>query len=157
MFSPFLHYSSIPPPEDFQAEGSEKFFTLDQDPFSDQFESLNKSDRLNPNPTNNLFDDTNSDAISENSTNSSNNLKNDLKLNDFFPTATISEMNLVTNDASNFDEQFLKNYPSKPAKNLSELIMTKSTDNGKLIQSQEFNNDLNITGSVTSNQYDFKS
>ena len=136
MFSPFLHYSSIPPPPaSFQADPTEHFFTIDDvDTQFDQFELSASLKKMNLKNT----EESNSD-IDSNSTASFNNKHEMNKLDeDFFDISRDKNDN-----ASNFDIEYLKSIPTKPAKKLNELIMIKSSDHGKLIQSQEYSNDHN--------------
>ena len=67
-----------------------------------------------------------------------------------------SNDDLMANNASNFDQDFLKAIPTKPIKKLNELILTQSMDNGKMFQSQEYQQDIlspldaDLTGSEIS-------
>ena len=64
-----------------------------------------------------------------------------------------SNADLMANNASNFDQDFLK---AIPIKKLNELILTQSMDNGKMFQSQEYQQDIlspldaDLTGSEIS-------
>lgn len=157
MFSPFLHYSSIPPPPvSFQGDPQpNELFPHDQNPFDvDQFNmnssSLKiKQDSQDNNNQLNIYD-TNSEDLSENSTTSSNNRQSDF----FLTSPNHLTNNLVTNNASNFDEDFLKDIPTKAIKNLNELIMTQSTDNGKMFQSQEYAKDISEPSQAFANWND---
>ncbi len=137
MFSPFLHYTSIPPPplnfqEGSSHHSSEQIFGIDQDPFS----SPNPVKMAQKLPENHPMYDTQSDDCSdENSTVSSQNRDN-------FVIPSSSDAHLITNNASNFDEDFLKAIPTKPTKKLNQLILTQSMDNGKMFQSQEYEQDI---------------
>lgn len=160
MFSPFLHYTSIPPPANFQAgpgdQQGDQFFGLDQDPFSDvspnqQFGGTGVTAAQKISPDNPAYY-TNSDDASSTSSSTNNqeaeNQMRQLKEEDLFFN-DLNENNVVTSkemvgskNASNFDEDFLKSIPTKPKKKLNELIMRESQDNGKMFQSVEFSNDF---------------
>ena len=150
MFSPFLHYTSIPPPANFQApaHGDQFHAHLDQDPFTNQFGGVTAAQKISPdNPA--YF--TNSDDASSTASSSLNrdeSRANKLSVEDFFflasghPGAAATNKEMVgSQNASNFDEDFFKSIPTKPKKKLNELIMTQSQDNGKMFQSVEFSNE----------------
>ena len=81
MFSPFLHYSSIPPPPaSFQADPTEQFFTIDDvDPLFDQFELSATLKKINLKNTEESSSDIDSDSTeSFNNKHEMNKLKEDI-------------------------------------------------------------------------------
>ncbi len=146
IFSPFLHYSSIPPPPvNFQEgssshshQSSDQLFDSDQDPFNlpSPVKMAQKVPENHP-----MYDTQSDDCSDENSTVSSQN-RDDFLMPGSYLATTSNDNNLTTNNASNFDEDFLKAMPTKPIKKLNELILTQSMDNGKMFQSQEYQQEI---------------
>jgi len=110
MFSPFLHYTSLPPPPvNFQVNNKE-FSLNDTDPFE-----INNSEKNTKKIVNNI-EDSNSE-LSENSIVSLNNKNNSFKFSDF-------NMKQIDND---FDDNFIQNFQIKQDNNdNNNKIVTKA-------------------------------
>ena len=111
MFSPFLHYASIPPPPaNFQVNDTETEDYFNPNSTPDPFQ-LNAS----PNNTksNHINDDSNSD-LSDNSINSLHNRNAGFKFTDFNSTT-----NTASPQINEFEDNFLKSF--KPAEDTNKV------------------------------------
>jgi hypothetical protein len=108
IFSPFLHYSTIPPPENFQANSEQFKNNSSNKPFGNTA-SINNNRLTHFDDDFNILTDSSSSVVSSNSTN--NNSPNKISANE---TKITEPFNLVSSvkpslsNASDFDAEYLK-------------------------------------------------